>query len=391
MANKGTGIFKYLRGDKGIWTIILILTFVSIAAVYSSTGRLAYLKHGGDTSYYMLKHFVILLGAWAIMYGVHRIKYIYFARFSLFLLLPTLGLLVLTLTMATVNDASRWIMLGPISFQPSELAKLVLVVFLARQLAKYQAVIKERKTLLRLLWAPLLTAALIFPENLSTAMLFLLTCFMMMVVGGVAGRYIWSMVGAGVLFVALFLTILLAVPGEKLPGRFSTWKARIEHYGDASEEPYQVTQSKIAIAGGGVLGKGPGNSTQRNFLPHPYSDYIYSLIIEEYGMFAGFGILVLYLWFLRRGIRIARRCKGSFGSYVVLGITFMFTLQALINMGVAVDLLPVTGQTLPFLSMGGTSLFFAACGMGIVLSVSAQVEKEQQETQEQEEKTEENQ
>lgn len=378
MANKGTGIFKYLHGDKGIWTIMMILSFVSMAAVYSSTGRLAYLKHGGDTSYYMIKHLVILSGAWAIMYGVHKIRYIYFARISLFMLWPVLGLLAVTLSMATVNDASRWIMLGPISFQPSELAKLVLVVFLARQLAKYQPVIKEKRTLLRLLWAPLLTAALIFPENLSTSMLLLVTCFVMMVTGGVAGRYVWSMIGAGVLFIALFLAILHFVPSENLPGRFSTWKARIERFGDPGEESYQVTQSKIAIAGGGVFGKGPGNSTQRNFLPHPYSDYIYSLIIEEYGMFAGLGILLLYLWFIRRGIRVARHCKGSFGSYMVLGITFMFTLQALINMGVAVDLLPVTGQPLPFLSMGGTSLFFTACGMGMVLSVSAEVEKEQQ-------------
>ncbi|MDE5574917.1 MAG: FtsW/RodA/SpoVE family cell cycle protein, partial [Bacteroidales bacterium] len=230
--------------------------------------------------------------------------------------------------------------------------------------------------LVKLLWAPLLGAALIFPENLSTAALLLVTCFVMMIVGGVAGRYIWSMVGAGVLFASLFLAMLLIVPAENLPGRSSTWKARVERFGGGeSEESYQVTQSKIAIAGGRVFGKGPGNSTQRNFLPHPYSDYIYSLIIEEYGMFAGIGVLMLYLWFLMRGISIARRCKGSFGSYMVLGVTFMLTLQALINMGVAVDLLPVTGQPLPFLSMGGTSLFFTACGIGLILSVSAEVEK----------------
>ncbi|MCM1170016.1 MAG: FtsW/RodA/SpoVE family cell cycle protein, partial [Bacteroides sp.] len=372
---KGTGIFKYLRGDKGIWTIMMILTFVSIAAVYSSTGRLAYLKQGGDTTYYMLKHLGILVVAWGIMYGVHRVRYTYFSRFAQLMVLPVLALLVVTLTMATVNDAARWIKLGPLSFQPSELAKLVIVVFLARQLTKYQPVIKEGRTLLRLLWAPLLGAALIFPENLSTAALLLLTCFVMMTVGGVASRYIWSMLGAGVLFVALFLSVLYFVPAENLPGRFSTWKARVERFGSEEDESYQVTQSKIAIAGGGVFGKGPGNSTQRNFLPHPYSDYIYSLIIEEYGMFAGIGVMLLYLWFLMRGISIARRCRGSFGSYMVLGITFMLTLQALINMGVAVDLLPVTGQPLPFLSMGGTSLFFTACGMGVILSVSADVEK----------------
>ena len=354
MSNKGTGIFKYLRGDKGIWAIVMILSCISIAAVYSSTGRLAYLKQGGDTTYYMFKHLGILVVAWGIMYGVHRVKYTYFARFSMLMVGPVLALLALTLTMGTVNDAARWIRLGPVSFQPSELAKLVILVFMARQLTKYQPVIKERSTLVKLLWAPLLGAALIFPENLSTAALLLVTCFVMMIVGGVAGRYIWSMVGAGVLFVSLFLAMLLIVPSENLPGRSSTWKARVERFGGGEdEESYQVTQSKIAIAGGRVFGKGPGNSTQRNFLPHPYSDYIYSLIIEEYGMFAGIGVLMLYLWFLMRGISIARRCKGSFGSYMVLGVTFMLTLQALINMGVAVDLLPVTGQPLPFLSMGG--------------------------------------
>ncbi|MBD5392042.1 FtsW/RodA/SpoVE family cell cycle protein [bacterium] len=376
MSNKGTGIFKYLRGDKGIWAIVMILSCISIAAVYSSTGRLAYLKQGGDTTYYMFKHLGILVVAWGIMYGVHRVKYTYFARFSMLMVGPVLALLALTLTMGTVNDAARWIRLGPVSFQPSELAKLVILVFMARQLTKYQPVIKERSTLVKLLWAPLLGAALIFPENLSTAALLLVTCFVMMIVGGVAGRYIWSMVGAGVLFVSLFLAMLLIVPSENLPGRSSTWKARVERFGGGEdEESYQVTQSKIAIAGGRVFGKGPGNSTQRNFLPHPYSDYIYSLIIEEYGMFAGIGVLMLYLWFLMRGISIARRCKGSFGSYMVLGVTFILTLQALINMGVAVDLLPVTGQPLPFLSMGGTSLFFTACGIGLILSVSAEVEK----------------
>lgn len=376
MSNKGTGIFKYLRGDKGIWAIVMILSCISIAAVYSSTGRLAYLKQGGDTTYYMFKHLGILVVAWGIMYGIHRVKYTYFARFSVFMVWPVLALLALTLTMGTVNDAARWIRLGPVSFQPSELAKLVILVFMARQLTKYQPVIKERSTLVKLLWAPLLGAALIFPENLSTAALLLVTCFVMMIVGGVAGRYIWSMVGAGVLFASLFIAMLLIVPSENLPGRSSTWKARVERFGGGeSEESYQVTQSKIAIAGGRVFGKGPGNSTQRNFLPHPYSDYIYSLIIEEYGIFAGIGVLMLYLWFLMRGISIARRCKGSFGSYMVLGVTFMLTLQALINMGVAVDLLPVTGQPLPFLSMGGTSLFFTACGIGLILSVSAEVEK----------------
>lgn len=377
MQNQGTGIFKYLRGDKGIWCIMMILSFLSILAVYSATGRMAYRYQDGHTAYYMLKHAGILAAAWITMFIVHRIKYTHFAKLSKLMIGPVILLLLYTLTVAAVNDASRWISIFGVTFQTSELAKVVLVVYLARVLTKYQPEIKDIHSFWKIVWAPLVVCGLIFSENFSTAALLMLTCVVLMMVGGVSGRYLGGLVGTGVLAMGLVFAVCLAVPEESLPGRLATWKSRIEGFASDSEEAYQVTQAKIAVAGGKIIGKGPGNSTQRNFLPHPYSDYIYALIIEEYGMAFAVVVLLLYLWFLRRGISIARRCQGSFGSYMVLGLTFMLTLQALVNMGVAVDLLPVTGQPLPFLSMGGTSLLFTALSVGIILSVSASVQAQE--------------
>ncbi len=376
MQNRGTGIFRYLRGDKGIWYIMMFLSLLSILAVYSATGRMAYRYQDGHTAYYMLKHVAILAAAWVTMFVVHRVKYTRFARLSKLLIWPVIILLLYTLTVAAVNDASRWISIFGFTFQTSELAKVVLVVYLARTLTKYQPVIAEPRSFLRIVWAPLVVCGLIFSENFSTAALLMLTCVVLMMVGGIPGRYMGGLVGAFVAAAGIMVAVCLIVPEESLPGRLGTWKNRIESFASEDEEAYQVTQAKIAVAGGKIIGKGPGNSTQRNFLPHPYSDYIYALIIEEYGMAFAVAVLLLYLWFLRRGIIIARRCRGSFGSYMVLGLTFMLTLQALVNMGVAVDLLPVTGQPLPFLSMGGTSLLFTALAVGIILSVSASVQEE---------------
>lgn len=369
---------KYFRGDSGIWAIMLILSVFSIAAIYSATGLLAYRFQGGHTAHYMLRHAGLLIGGWLIMFLFHRIRYTNFARGSIVFLAMVIVMLAYTLTMNEVNGASRWVRVLGFSFQPSELAKVVLVVFMARQLTKYQTVIRESGTFWRLIWAPLAVGFLIFFDNLSTAALLMLTCFVLMVVGGVAKRYVWGMVGTGLAGILLLLGIFRFVPEERLPGRFATWKNRIENFSaENPENDYQETQAKIAVAGGKVFGKGPGNSTQRNFLPHPYSDYIYALIIEEYGMAAGLGILLLYLWFLRRGIGIARRCQGSFGSYLALGITFMLTVQAMVNMGVAVDLLPVTGQPLPFLSMGGTSVWFTAMAVGMLQSVAVSVKEKE--------------
>lgn len=376
------GLYRYLPGDRNIWVIILLLSLVSILVVYSSTGMLAYRHHPGHSAYYALKHTGMIISGWLIIYVVSRIPYTYFSRIGWILFWLAVPLLVLTLAMPKVNDASRWLeipVLG-ITFQTSDLAKLALLMYLARMLAKKQSTIGEKQTFYQVVWPPLLICALIFPENLSTSALLMMTSWVMMMFGGVRTRYLLGLFGVFVLAAGLMLAVFYFVPEDYLPGRFATWKARIENFTspEESEGNYQATQAKIAVAGGGLIGKMPGNGIQRNFLPHPYSDYVYAIVVEEYGMVGGVAVLLLYLWFIRRGIKIARQCQGSFGCFLVLGVCFMFTLQALVNMGVAVNLLPVTGQILPFVSMGGTAMWFNSFGAGLVLSVSAAVEKQKE-------------
>lgn len=382
--NREIGLYRYLPGDRNIWVIILLLSFVSVLVVYSSTGLLAYRYQAGHTAYYALKHAGMILSGWLIIYVTSRIPYTYFSRIGWILFWLAVPLLMLTLAMPKVNDASRWLEIPVIglTFQTSDLAKLALVMYLARILAKKQATIGEKQTFYQVVWPPLLICALIFPENLSTAALLMLTSVVMMMFGGVRTRYLAGLLGVMVLGAGLLAATLYIVPENSLPGRFATWKARIENFAgsdDGSDSNYQATQAKIAIANGGIVGKMPGNGIQRNFLPHPYSDYAYAIVVEEYGMVGGIVVLLLYLWFIRRGIKIARQCHGSFGCFLVLGVCFLFTLQALVNMGVAVNLLPVTGQILPFVSMGGTAMWFNSFGAGLVLSVSAAVEKQKKE------------
>lgn len=382
--SKEIGLLRYLPGDRNIWVIILLLSFVSILVVYSSTGMLAYRYQAGHTAYYALKHTGMVVSGWLIIYVTSRIPYTYFSRIGWILFWLAVPLLMLTLAMPKVNDASRWLeipFLG-ITFQTSDLAKLALVMYMARLLAKKQATIGEKQTFYQVVWPPLLICVLIFPENLSTAALLMVTALAMMTFGGIRTRYLAGLIGVLVLGAGLLLATFYIVPEEYLPGRFATWKARIENFvsgDDTSDSNYQATQAKIAIANGGLFGKMPGNGIQRNFLPHPYSDYAYAIVVEEYGLAGGLLVLLLYLWFVWRGIQIARQCQGSFGCFLVLGVCFLFTLQALVNMGVAVNLLPVTGQILPFVSMGGTAMWFNSFGAGLVLSVSAAVKKQKNE------------
>lgn len=381
---KDIGLYRYLPGDRNIWVIILLLSFLSVLVVYSSTGLLAYRYHAGHTASYVLKHAGMILTGWIIIYVTSRIPYTYFSRIGWILFWLSVPLLALTLAMQEVNGASRWLeipVLG-ISFQPSDIAKMALIMYLARILAKKQAVIAEKQTFYQVVWPSLLICGLIFPENLSTAALLMVTSLFMMMFGGIRTRYLAGFMGVLVLGAGLFAATLYIVPEEYLPGRLPTWKNRIENFvsfDEDSDANYQAVQAKIAVANGGLFGKMPGNGTQSNFLPHPYSDYAYAIIVEEYGLAGGLAVLLLYLWFIRRGIKIARQCQGSFGCFLVLGVCFLFTLQALVNMGVAVNLLPVTGQILPFVSMGGTAMWLNSFGAGLVLSVSAAVEKQQKE------------
>lgn len=367
---------KHIRGDKVIWTIITLLSCISVLAVYSSTGQLSYSAASGYSSYFISKHVFILATALVFVFLAHKVKYIVYGRWSPYLLIGSIVLLLYALTREGINDASRWIVVGPISFQPSELAKVSLVLFISRLLTLFQSRLHDKKAFFWVLGSSLVVVGLIISENLSTALLLGLVCFMLMFVSGLAPRYVWGSVAIVVLLVSATVLVVMNVPDEKLPGRMDTWKSRIENFGaDDGPEGYQALNAKMAVAKGGMLGVGPGNSSQKNFLPHPYSDYIYALIVEEYGVVGGMVILALYLWFLFRGIRVARLCPGSFGRYTAFGLTFMISMQAFVNMGVAVSLLPVTGQPLPFLSMGGSSIWITAIAVGILLSISASVEE----------------
>ena len=378
---QATWLDKHFKGDRTIWLIVFVLSIFSLLAVYSSTGTLAYKFKSGNTEYYLIKHLIILGFGLALMYGAHLIKYTYFSRISLVALWLTIPLLLLTLLLGTnFNEASRWLTLPGtnITFQTSDFAKLALIMYVARMLSKKQGEIDTFKSAFFTVIVPvLLVCALILPANFSTAaMVFLSACYLMFI-GRMRIKFIFGMIGIGIASFGLFVLISLAAGNN---GRILTWKARIENFiaGDNADN-YQTEQAKIAIAGGGFVGKFPGNSVQRNFLPHPYSDFIYAIIIEEYGFIGGAFILFLYILLFFRVIRFIHHSPMAYGTLLAAGCAFTLVFQALINMAVAVNLFPVTGQPLPMLSMGGTSIWFTSLSLGVVLSVSRQVEKEKKE------------
>ncbi len=370
-------IERYFKGDKYIWVIVLILSVVSLLAVYSSTGTLAYKKQGGNTEYYLLKHFIIILMGFGIMYAAHRARYTFYSNMSLIAIVITVPLLIITLFAGTnLNEASRWITLPVLnmSFQTSDFAKVALILFLARTLSQKQDNIKDfRSAFLPMIIPVILICGLILPSNFSTAAVIFMTAVVLMFIGRVSSRYILMLFGAGIAGLVLFIGIAYITDYD---GRIKTWQNRIEnHFSGNEKERYQTEQAKIAIATGGLIGKGPGSSTQRNFLPHPYSDFIYAIIIEEYGMIGGLVILILYLALFFRVIMIVRKTSKAFATFIAIGSGFSLVFQALINMAVAVNLFPVTGQPLPMLSMGGTSVLFTSLAIGILLSVSRETEK----------------
>lgn len=364
-----------------IWIIAVLLAVFSLLAVYSSTGTLAYQQQEGNTEYFLIKQLIMLIFGFGVMYVAHIIPYWYYSRISQLLLYIVIPLLLFTLIAGTsINQASRWITLPGIglSFQPSDFAKLVLIIFVARKLTKSQEVIQDWKNGLRPILIPvIIITILILPANFSTAAVVFVTALVIMFIGRVNMKYIGLMVGAGL--VLLMLVVLIAkIKPEVLP-RMETWSSRIESYTHDSQETYQVRQSKIAIATGGLFGKMPGKSIQRNYLPHPYSDFIFAIIVEEYGLLGGSVLVLLYLMLLFRGVRLANIAPGTFGAFLAIGLSFSLVFQALINMAVAVNLLPVTGQPLPLVSMGGTSTIFSCLSIGIILSVSRQTEKSNEE------------
>lgn len=376
-----TWLDKYFKGDRTIWVIVFILSIFSLLAVYSSTGTLAYKYQKGNTEYYLFKHLIVLGLGLAIMYGAHRIKYTFYSKMSTVALIITVPLLLMTLVLGTnLNEASRWLTLPGtnITFQTSDFAKLALVMYVARILSKRQ----DEEMTLRSIFVPLLlpvmvVCGLILPANFSTSAVLFISCLFLMLIGRVNMKYIGYMFGIGILCFGMYVAYAYISGNE---GRVKTWIARVERFQNPeTEDNYQSDQAKIAIASGGLVGKFPGNSTQRNFLPHPYSDFIFAIIIEEYGFIGGVLILFLYVLLFYRVIRFIHHSPMAFGTLLSVGCVFILTFQAMINMAVAVGLFPVTGQPLPLVSMGGTSIWFTSLGIGIILSVSSQVEKEKKE------------
>lgn len=368
----------YFKGDRTIWLTVMLLSIFSILAVYSSTGTLAYKFQSGNTEYYLFKHFFILLFGFGLMYAAHLLKYTVYARVSKIAILVAIPLLMLTLAMGTnLNEASRWLTLPivNISFQTSDLAKLALLLFVARALSKRQDNIKDFKTAFLPIMLPVvITCGLILPANFSTAAVLFTTCVILMIIGRIEIKYVLMLMGTGIITLALFIGIAKLVGYE---GRIDTWQKRIETFmDDDGGGSYQSQQAKIAIASGQMFGKGPGNSSQRNYLPHPYSDFIYAIIVEEYGLVGGAFIVLLYLILFFRAIKIAQNSPRAFATFLAIGCAFSLTFQAMINMAVTVNLFPVTGQPLPMLSMGGTSIWFTSIAIGIILSVSRDLEKE---------------
>ncbi len=385
------------KGDKYIWGIVVLLSLISILVVYSATGSLAYKMYKGNTSVYLFKQVSFSLVGLLLIYFLHRINYTLFSKVATILFLAAIPLLLYTLFFgAKINDGSRWIKLPIINMtvQTSDFAKLALFMYISRLLSKKQEIIKDfKKGFLPVASAVLIICALIMPANLSNAMLTGATALLLMFIGRVSFKHILLTIGIALIPVVLIISIAMitynskALPESQNPalaeksksfGRIGTWVKRVQDfmYAKENEVPYQVQQAKIAIANGSVLvGLGPGNSRQRNFLPQAYNDFIYSIIIEEYGLLGGAFIIFIYLVFLFRCIRIFRRCPYAFGAFLALGLSFTLVIQAIANMAVNVNLVPVTGVTLPLVSMGGSSYLFTCCAIGIILSVARNVEQ----------------
>lgn len=369
---------NYFKGDRIIWLVVMLLSIFSILAVYSSTGTLAYRYQSGNTEYYLFKHGIIMLLGIAIIYFSHLVKYTFYARISKIAIILAIPLLILTLALGTnLNSASRWLTLPGIglSFQTSDFAKIALIIFVARQLSKKQDNIKDFKSAFLPIILPVgLVCLFILPANFSTAAVLFTTCLILMFIGRIKMKYILSLIAVGAVGFGLFIGIAMMTG---YTGRISTWKNRIENFSKGeSDANYQTQQAKIAIASGGLFGKGPGNSSQRNFLPHPYSDFIYAIIVEEYGLWGATLIVCLYLLLLYRAVVIVKRSPKAFATLLSIGCAFSLVFQAMINMAVATNIFPVTGQPLPMLSMGGTSIWFTSIAFGIILSVSRDVEQE---------------
>ena len=368
---------KYFKGDTSIWIIVFLLSIVSMLTVYSATGTLAYKKMGGNTMFYLLRHGGFLLFGIGIIFVIHRIDFRIFKKLTRLLLYFSAGLLIFTLLCGVnLNSASRWVSIFGVQFQTSDLAKITLVMYVAMILGDNQERIEDPNAAFWpiIKWVGII-CVLIFGADFSTAAMLFFICFVMMYVGGIKLALLAKLAGCILAGFAIMLLLAYAVPQIGKIGRVGTIKARIEsrigkgEHSDA-EHDFQADHSKMAIVHGGIIGQGPGNSTQRNFLPHPYSDFIYAIIVEESGILGGTFVMLLYLFLLYRIRVIVKGCRSSFGTFLCTGLGISLVVQAFINMGVAVNIFPVTGQTLPLVSMGGTSVIFTSLALGMILNVS---------------------
>jgi cell division protein FtsW len=389
------------RGDKVIWTAVFLLAIVSLLVVYSSTGLLAYKMYKGNTEVYLFKQFAFILVGIMIIYFAHQVNYTIYSKVAKILFILSIPLLLYTLFFGVkLNEGSRWIRLPIINmtFQTSDLAKLALFMYLSRLLSKKQDTIKDFRTgFLPVITPVAIICLLIAPANLSTALLIGATSLLLLFIGRVSAKHLLLTIAVAAIPVMILIGVAAlrhkanggttekpkAEGRSRLFVRVDTWISRVETFmygGVANNEDnnYQTNQAKIAIAKGGIVGLGPGNSQQRNFLPHPYSDFIFAIIIEEYGLVGGVVIVLIYLVFLLRSIRIFRRCPFAFGAFLALGLSFTLVIQALANMAVNVNLFPVTGVTLPLVSMGGSSFLFTCLAIGIILSVARNAENVEQ-------------
>lgn len=373
-------ILQLFKGDRVIWVLMVFLTVYSGLAVASSVAALAY-RDGGNPTIHIIRHIGFLAVGWVIIYIIHKVSYKHYSSLANLILVCAVILLIYTLAFGVhLNEATRSVRIPGtgITFQSSDFAKIALIIFVARFLSRNQTEIQDfKKGFLPVLLVIGLVCALILPENFSTAFILFATCLVLLYIGRVKVKYLFGLVGAGIVLLAVFI-IIGKITGASI--REATWQNRIEqHFSKDTnpEEKFQSDKAKIAIANGGMIGKFAGHSTQRRSLPQAYSDFIFAIVIEEYGfLFGALPLVFIYLILLYRAGVIVRKCERTFPAFLVIGLMIGLVMQAMVNMGVSSGLLPVTGQPLPWVSRGGTSILFAALSMGIILGVSRSIEEE---------------
>ena len=366
-----------LKGDRVIWAIVAVLALFSILAVYSSSSMVAFQKHGGNTEFYLLKQVTLLGIGLVLTYIAYLLNYKRYSVWAPYMLAVVVPLLMLTLVVGPeINGASRWLIVPGIglSFQTSDLAKIALITYIARSItAKQEHITDFQSAFLPIIMPIVIVCLLIAPSDLSTALVIFVTCMLMMFIGRVAMQYILLLVFCGLVSFAGLIVVDRVKPGII---RTETWVSRARDFIENSDGQPQTQLAKMAIAKGSFFGNGPGNSIQKNFLPMAYTDYIYAVIIEEYGLFGGFLILGLYVLLYLRVVRLVTKSPKTFPAMLAMGLCLILTIQALANMSVSVHLVPVTGLPMPMVSMGGTSLLFSCISLGMILSVSKFIDAE---------------